>query len=146
METSTYGTYLMHSTDSSVYESFIPIKTTPDIMSSRDSLEATTLSDDSQRYIPGIRQVDGGYEFTANYDLDYVKKIEALKDKDESWAIWLGAEGTGSAATPSGQYGKYKFKGMVDYSVSAHEVNAIREMTITIMPTETMTRDTTDDA
>lgn len=147
MATSTYGTFLMQGTEggsSTTWSEFIPIKSTPDLMPSRDQLDATGLGDDHYIYIPGIRKADGSLEFKANYDLDYVKKIEALEGKLTKFAVWFGCTtGVDGTATPTGEYGKFVIEGYVSYSVPGAEVNAVRELNIDIMPAGKYYRDTT---
>ena len=148
MPTSTYGTFLMQGTAGSestvTWAEFIPIKTTGDLMPSRDQLEVTSLEDNARKYIPGIRTTDGAIEFKANYEIDYVKKIEALEGKLTLFAVWLGGtEQADGTCKPTGEYGKYIIEGYVSYSVSGAEVNSVRELTVSIMPAGKYYRDTT---
>lgn len=146
MPTSTYGTFLMQGTTSestTTWAEFIPIKTTGDLMPARDQLDVTSLEDSAYKYIPGIRKADGAVEFTANYEIDYVKKIEALEGKLTPFAVWMGGkENADGTCTPTGEYGKYVIEGYVSYSVPGAEVNSVRELTISIMPAGKYYRDT----
>lgn len=147
MATSTYGTFLMQGTEggsSTTWAEFIPIKSTPDLMPERDQLDATGLGDDHYIYIPGIRKADGSLDFKANYDLDYVKKIEALEGKRTKFAVWFGCTtATDGTPTPTGEFGKFIIEGYVSYKIPGAEVNNIRELTINIMPAGKYYRDTT---
>ena len=147
MPTISYATFLMHSTDGTTYEKFYPIKTTPVIMAAKEPVETTTLEDGGRTYKPGIRNNDGSVGFTSNYELEYVKKVEALNEQDTFWSVWLGGtENADGTVTPTGQYGKYNFKGYASYSVSEQTVNGVREMTTNIMPSQSMYRDKSGDS
>ena len=146
MPTISYATFLMHSSDGSTYSKFCPIKSTPALMAQKEAVEVTTLEDSGRTYIPGIRQNDGSFSFTANYELSYVQAVEALNEADTYWAIYLGGtEQNDGTVTPTGQYGIYKFKGRATFSVSEMSVNGVREMGINIMPSQSMWRDKTND-
>lgn len=127
------------------YEDFIPIKDTPTLMDPKEAVETTTLQDPGRTYIPGIRNSESsGRAFTANYDLDYVKAIEAIQDSIKKFSVWLGGqEAANGTVTPLGDKGKYNFEGYASYSVNEMEVNGVREMTITIFETKNMYRDKT---
>lgn len=146
MPTISYSTFLMHSDDGTTYEKFIPIKSTPALMAQKEAVETTTLEDSGRTYIPGIRNNDGSFGFTSNYELEYVQKVEALDEEDTYWSVWLGGtENNDGTVTPTGEYGKYNFKGRASFAVSEQSVNGVREMTTNIMPSLSMYRDKTGD-
>lgn len=144
MPTISYATFLMKGTESNgeiTYTKFCPIKSTPALMAAKEAVETTTLEDSGRTYIPGIRQNDGSTAFTANYELEYVQAVETLNEEDTYWSVWLGGtEQNDGTVTPTGQYGKYNFKGRASYSVSEQTVNGVREMQISIMPSQSMYR------
>jgi hypothetical protein len=144
MPTISFATFLMHGTtsgSSTTYTKIFPIKSTPALMAPKEAVETTTLEDGGRTYIPGIRQNDGSLNFTSNYELEYVEAIEALNEADEPWSVWLGGtEQADGTVTPTGQYGKYNFKGRASYSVSEMSVNGVREMTTSIMLSQNMYR------
>ena len=142
MAISSYKTYLMHKASGATqYTKLIDIKSTPDgIMGSPNMLETTTLSDPQQTFIEGIRQVDtSGFEFTANYTKTDFSTVNALKGKDEDYAVWFGATTTNNVDTPDGSHGKFSFKGMINASPNGVGVDEVVEMTITIAPTTAVT-------
>lgn len=145
MPTISYATFLMKSTDGTTYTKFCPIKSTPALMAAKEAVETTTLEDGGRTYIPGIRQNDGSTAFTANYELEYVRLVEGLNEADTYWSVWLGGTESNGVVTPTGEYGKYNFKGRASYSVSEMTVNGVREMQINIMPSQSMYRDTSGD-
>lgn len=146
MPTISYASFLMHSDDGKTYTKFYPIKTTPELMAPKEAVETTTLEDSGRTYIPGIRQTDGSTGFTSNYELEYVRKVEELGEQDTYWSVWLGGkEEDDGTVTPTGEFGKYNFKGRASYAVSEQSVNGVREMTTNIMPSQAMYRDKSGD-
>lgn len=146
MPTISYASFLMYSTDGKSYQKLFPIKTTPDLLAPKEAVEVTTLEDSGRTYIPGIRQTDGSLSFTANYELEYAQKIEGFAEADMYWSVWLGGEEQADGTSnPTGEFGKYNFKGRASYSVSAMSVNGVREMSVDIMPSQAMYRDKTGD-
>lgn len=120
-------------TSGSAYEKVVDIKDFPDLGGSPEMLETTTLSDKMQTYIPGIQSLEA-LEFTANYTKEDYKKVNALKDKEEEYAVWLGGTEQGGVVTPTGSEGKFSFKGKLDVYVVGGGVNEVVDMTITIAP------------
>ena len=123
MARSTYGIFLMHKV-SDTYEKLIDIKDFPDLGGAPEMLETTTLSDAMQTYIEGIQSADA-LEFTANYTKEDYTKLNALKGKDESYAVYFGEEGTD---------GKFEFNGYLSARVNGGGVNEVVGMTISIAP------------
>lgn len=139
MATSTYLTFLMHgntSGSSTTYEKLLDIKEFPDLGGAPEMLDTTTLTDKARTYVPGIQETES-LSFTANYDPTEYAALMALANKEESYAVWFGGtEGTGGAdPTPTGDKGKFAFKGILSVFVAGAGVNAVRDMTITIAPT-----------
>ncbi len=98
-----------------------PIKDFPEILAKRSSLETTTLSDDAKKYIPGIRQTPDSFDFLANYDAAEYEEINALPAEQECKLIF----GDGSGFT---------WKGGVSASINGGGVDAVQEMTISVVP------------
>ena len=128
MAISTYGIFLMHKT-TSTYEKLIDIKDFPDLGGAPEMLETTTLSDAMQTYIEGIQSSDA-LEFTANYTKEDYTKLNALKGKKESYAVYFGEEGTN---------GKFEFDGYLSARVNGGGVNEVVGMTISIAPATEIT-------
>lgn len=135
MATSTYKTFLMHNTGTSgstvKWEKLIDIKDYPDIGGEPEKLTTTTLSDEADTSINGIQSMDS-WKFTCNYSKADYDKLVLLKGKQAEYAIWMGASGSGSTLTPTGDEGKYKAKGELSIYINGKGVNEVREMTITI--------------
>ena len=142
MAISTYKIFLMKLNSPSTWEKLIDIKEFPDLGGAPEMLETTTLSDRMQTYIPGIQSIVA-LEFSANYTLEDYKKIKALEGKEETYAVWFGGtEGSdGAAPTPTGDQGKYKFKGQISAFPVGGGVNEVVSMTVTIAPSTPITLD-----
>lgn len=97
------------------------IKDFPAILGERSSLETTTLSDDAQTFIPGIRQQSENFPFLANYDATVYAEINALTG-DQECKLTFG-DGSG-----------YTWQGSVSASINEVSVDAVLEMTITVTP------------
>ena len=130
MARSTYGVYLMHKASTgSTYEKLIDIKDFPDLGGAPEMLETTTLSDSMQTFIEGIQSSDA-LEFSANYTKEDFGKLNALKGKEEAYAVYFGEEGTN---------GKFEFSGYLSARVTGGGVNEVVGMTISIAPSTVIT-------
>lgn len=115
MAISSYNTKLKIGTKS--YD----IKDFPVILGERSALETTTLSDDAQTYIQGIRQQSETFPFLANYDATIYQEINALSGVQE---CELGfSDGS-----------KFTWSGYVSASINEGSVDSVLEMTISVTP------------
>lgn len=130
MAISTYKTFLMMKKEQT-WEKVIDIKEFPDLGGAPELIETTTLSDKMQTNINGVQSLDA-LEFTANYTLDDYKKLQALEDTEHEFAVWFGGTETGGVLTPTGDDGKYKFKGQLAVYINGAGTNEVVEMTISI--------------
>ncbi len=97
------------------------IKDFPSVLGQRSSLETTTLSDDAQTFIPGIRQQSENFPFLANYDSTVYSELNALTGDQECKLTF--SDGSG-----------YAWQGSVSVSVNEGSVDAVLEMTISVTP------------
>lgn len=104
------------------------IKDFPDLGGAPESLETTTLSDDSKTYIPGIKD-QPAFDFTVNYDEDTYDNILALTGT-KSFQFWFG---------PNGAAGKLAFSGTISAYMLGAGVNEVVEMIIVIVPSTPLT-------
>lgn len=137
MAINTYKTALMKKGSGSSYEKLVDIKSYPDLGGTPEMLETTTLSDKAQTYIPGIDSTDA-LEFTANYTKADYEKLLNLKGQEVELAVWFGGTESEGVFTPTGADGKFEFKGYVSVVATGGDVNAVREMTISIAPSSTI--------
>lgn len=138
MAISTYKVFLMTSEDGSQYEKLIDIKDFPDLGGAPETLETTTLSDAMQTYIPGIQSLDA-LEFTTNYTKADFDRLRALEGSEKYFAVWFGGTVAGSTVTPTGDDGKFEFKGQLSVFPTGGGVNEVVGMTITIAPSTPIT-------
>lgn len=115
MAMNTYNTKL------TIGEKDYDIKDFPSILGARSALETTTLSDDAQTFIPGIRQQSESFPFVTNYDATVYGEIDKLTG-EQNCKLTFG-DGSG-----------YSWKGQVSVSVNEGAVDAVIEMTITVTP------------
>lgn len=119
MAISTYGVKLAYG--ASTPQTEVVIKDFPSLLGKRSSLETTTLSDDAQTFIPGIRQQSESFDFTANYDPAVYNTLNTL-DEIQKWSLTF-SDGS-----------KYTWDGMVSVSVNEGAVDGVIEMTISVTP------------
>lgn len=115
MAQSTYNTKL------TIADVDYPIKDFPEILGQRSALETTTLSDDAQTFIPGIRQTPENFPFLANYDKTKYAALNQLTG-DQECKLTFG----------DGSY--FEWEGAVSASVNEGDVDAVLEMTILVTP------------
>ena len=120
MAISTYGVTLKYGPTSAT--TTIKIKDFPQVLGSRSALETTTLSDDAQTFIPGIRQQSETLDFTANFDAGEMEAINALTAVQKCELTF--SDGS-----------KYTWDGWVSAAINEGSVDAVVEMTISITPT-----------
>ena len=137
MATSSYKTFLMYKKGGS-YEKLVDIKDFPDLGGAPEMLETTTLSDSMQTYIAGIQSLDA-LEFNINYDLATFTTINGMKDTETEFSVWFGGTEVGGVATPTGDEGKFNFKGYISVRVTGKGVNEVREAVISIAPSTPIT-------
>lgn len=139
MAISTIGVYLMKKgTSGDTYTKLVDIKSFPDLIAAPESLDTTTMSNLARTFIPGLRDSQA-LEFTANYTKADYETLAALEGTETSYAVWFGHTISGSTVTPDGSQGKFTFKGYLTPGVSGADVNAVVDMSITIMPTTEVT-------
>lgn len=119
MPISTFGVSLKYGADSPT--TVVTIKDFPSLLGKRNSLETTTLSDDAQTFIQGIRSQSESFDFTANYDPEVYSEINALTAIQKCSLTF--SDGSG-----------YTWDGYISASVNEGSVDAVLEMTISITP------------
>ena len=139
MASSTYKTFLMKKGSGDTgYVKLVDIKDFPDLGGAPEMIETTTLSDSMQTYIEGIQSSDA-LEFTINYDLTTYETLLALKGTETEFAVWFGGTESNGAVTPTGDEGKFNFKGYLSVRVLGKGVNEVKEATISIAPSTPIT-------
>ena len=137
MATSSYKTFLMYKKNDA-YEKLVDIKDFPDLGGAPEMLETTTLSDSMQTYIEGIQSQDA-LEFNVNYTKALYEQIEDMKGIETEFAVWFGGTESGDTVTPTGDEGKFNFKGYISIRVTGKGVNEVREAVLSIAPSTPIT-------
>ena len=119
MAISSFGVALKYGTENPT--TAVVIKDFPSLLGKRSSLETTTLSDDAQTFISGIRQQSESFDFTANYDATIYNTLNSLTEA-QKWSLTF-SDGSG-----------YTWDGTVSVSVNEGSVDAVMEMTISVTP------------
>ena len=119
MAISSFGVSLKYG--ESTAQTAVVIKDFPSLLGKRSSLETTTLSDDAQTFIAGIRQQSESFDFTANYDPTVYNTLNGLTGV-QKWSLTF-SDGSG-----------YTWDGTVSVSVNEGSVDAVLEMTISVTP------------
>ena len=128
--TSTYKSFLMHK-KTSTWEKLIDIVSYPDLGGAPEMLDATSLSDPMTVNILGIQSLDA-LEFECNYDLTKYTELKAMEGENKDFAVWLGGTESAGSVTPTGEDGKFEFKGQLAVFVNGGAVNEVRKMTVSI--------------
>lgn len=130
---STIGTKLSYKTTSTgtTYTQLCKIKSYPDLGGAPESLETTDLEDTYQTFCEGVRSMDS-LEFTANFNpTDYTAVVNAIPSSgDIYYKLEFGS---------SGSEGNFTWTGTHSVRVNGGDVNAVREMTITVIPSSAIT-------
>lgn len=138
MAISTYKVFLMQKGTGSTYTKVVDIKSFPDLGGAPEMLETTTLSDKMQTFIAGIQSLSA-LEFEANYTKTDYNTLKALEGTDKDYAVWLGGTESGGTVTPSGEHGKFEFKGQLSAYVTGGGVNEVVGLGISIAPSTPIT-------
>lgn len=129
MAVSTINTVLKFGTDSSSLTKLCPIKSYPDLGGTPEQIETTDLDCDQQTFIPGVKSMDS-MEFTANYDWDTYKTMKTNEGKAGHFELDFGE---------NGEDGKFTWQGTYSVVPTGGDVNAAREMKITVTPSSKIT-------
>ena len=108
------------------YTKFADIKDFPDLFGDPNTIETTTLSDNQQTFIPGIKTSDT-LTFTLNWDKTIASQIIAIEGEDTKWKVQFS---DGAAFT---------FSGAAALGVPGKGVDEVLEMTLNIVPSTVVT-------
>ena len=124
----THQTTLKSGTAATSVTKLVDIKNFPALSEPAEAVEVTTLSDTSQTYIKGIKQVSGQLQFTANYDSDVYDTLVTRMATDKFFELTF-SDGSGFA-----------FGGSFDISLSEGDINSPVEMIVTNYPNSAVTK------
>ena len=115
MAISTYQTKL------TIGEKDYAIKSFPSILGKKSALETTTMLDSAQTYISGIRSTEESLDFGANYVAATYAELNEL-------------EGEKTCKLTFGDGSNYTWRGGVSATIDDGDVDAVINMTISIIP------------
>ena len=125
-----YGT----GTTSPTMSKLCVIKSYPDLGAAPDTIETTDLEDTSQTFVKGVQSQDN-MEFTCNYTPEaYAAVVATVSDEEGTYQLEMG---------DGGAQGKFTWTGTHSVHISGGDVNAVREMVITVIPSSAITQVTT---
>ena len=129
---STINTVLKAGSSLQALTKLCKIKTYPDLSGAPETIEVTDLEDDFAAYVLGV-QANESKEFTSNYTpTDYDAVVAAIPETGEQYyQIEFGDDGS---------EGKFYWQGTHSVRVSGGEVNGVREMVITVVPSTGITK------
>ena len=122
-------------TSSGTYSQLCKIKSYPDLGGAPEQIETTDLEDTFQTFVPGVQSMES-MEFTCNYNpTDYAAVLSsATSTADIFYHLEFGEAGAD---------GIFAWSGKHSVRVTGAEVNAVREMVITVIPSSAITKVTT---
>lgn len=110
----------------SSYTKLCPIKDFPDLIGEPNLLETTTLDDDAQTFIPGIK-TSQIMTFTINWDETDVSAVQAIEGDEVDFKLAF-SDGT-----------EFAWSGIATLGVPGKGVDEVLEGTINIAPTSVVT-------
>ena len=123
---STINTILKAGATADAAAKMCKIKSYPDLGGAPENLETTDLEDSFQTFVPGVQSMEN-MEFTANYNpTDYAAVVAAIPASGSQYYVLEMGEG--------GAQGTFTWQGTHSVRVSGGDVNAVREMVITVIP------------
>lgn len=111
-------------------------KTDPSLQDPPSTLDTTTQADHARTSIFGLAENDTK-QFTCNYDPDVYDTIKGLEGQELNLSMWFGDtfDSATSTYTPTGSFGKFTGKGYLHVTYNGGDVNAVRDMTVTLAVT-----------
>jgi hypothetical protein len=114
---------------SGTYKLLVAAKSMPSPVSAPNNVETTTMEDDAQTFVKGIKTSDSK-EITGNLEKDYLDAVTEFSADDKRADVLqlYGSQGIGEVA-------KYAYSGQIDATPSdVSGTDAVLEMTVTIIP------------
>ena len=133
MAISTSGVTLKIKGTDNTYSKLVDIVDFPDLGSTPELLETTTLSDSAQTFISGIEPV-AALEFTANYSKTDFEAVSAKANASQTYQLQFGTDGAD---------GIFQFSGTHTIWVVGAGINSVVQMKISIVPTTKVSKVTT---
>ena len=120
MAISTHGTVLKIKNNTEDIET-VEIKSFPDLGAAPAAIDVTTLADNVQKFIPGVKAL-AAMEFVANYEKEIFTKLKANEGENLTYVVDFGTNGS------------FTVTGTHSVSVAGAGLNAAVDMKITVLP------------
>ncbi|RGD73766.1 hypothetical protein [Anaerofustis stercorihominis] len=104
----------------------VAIKSFPDLGAAPAAIEVTCLSDDSQKFIPGIKGM-AAMEFVANYDASVFEQLVGAEGLDLTYKVNFGET-------------EYSFSGKHNALIVGAGLNAAVDMKVVVLPGSKITK------
>ena len=121
---STIGTILKAGATVATIEKMCKIKSYPDLSGAPETVESTDLEDFFQTFVSGVQSMEG-MEFTCNYNEDDYDALVATAGTELYYQLEMGEYGS---------QGRFRWQGTHSVRITGADVNAVREMVITVVP------------
>jgi uncharacterized protein YjdB len=121
---STINTVLKAGETFAELEQLCKIKSYPDLGGAPENLETTDLEDENQTFVSGVQSLDQ-MEFTCNYTDEAYEDVLDAAGIDQYYMLEMG---------DGGEQGRFIWYGQHSVRVTGGDVNAVREMVITVTP------------
>ncbi len=146
----TAGTFLMYKSGSpATWGKLVDITEYPDLGSTIDSEDVTTLSDACHKYIDALPDPGGSVEFNGWLNKDDYDAVMALADTETDFAVVIGGSKSGDVFVPDALTGDVggvltvgantilavSFKGKIRVRITGAGTAAARPVVYTITPT-----------
>jgi hypothetical protein len=133
----TIGSHFMYkASGGNTWTELFKFKTDPTLIDPPEVLDTTTQADHQRTSIFGLAGNDAK-AFTCNYDSAVYDSIKALEGTQQDLSMWFGDtfDSSTNTYTPTGSYGKFTGKGYLYVTPNGGDVNAVRDMTVTLAVT-----------
>ena len=104
----------------------VAIKSFPDLGAAPAAIEVTCLSDDSQKFIPGIKGM-AAMEFVANYDANVFEQLVGTEGEELTYKINFGET-------------EYSFTGKHNALIVGAGLNVAVDMKVVVLPSSKISK------
>ncbi len=105
------------------------IRSFPEIGGEPNLIDTTTMSDDEETAVQGIKKRPGSSTFDARFTKEMWKKIKGMDGKTVKFALWFGANSVGE---PDGHHCKFEGEGTVSVSLKGGSIDSIVEASVAL--------------
>ena len=145
----TIGSHFMQGTGTGTltWAELFKFKTDPTLIDAPELLDTTTQADHGRTSVFGLA-ANEAKTFTLNYESDVYDTIKGLEGQELNLSMWFGDtfDSATNTYTPTGSFGKFTGKGYLYVTPNGGDVNAVRDMTVTLAVSQGFVKETTTSA